>query len=155
MYKPSTADGSRRVRIPRIATTVGALLLLPLLAAGCVFDGDDDSATTLPSNGASASPVNGDAQPVRQDSIALTKDGFEPDAVEVDEGAVVRVSNNTDGPMTIIVSGGDSGTEFEIPAGAEIEITLASPGARVITVPGDSGLTATVMVRSTRTPDAR
>lgn len=155
MYKPSTAAGLRRFRISRIASALGIALLLPLLVAACVFDGDDDPSSTFPADGGPASPASSDSQPARQDSISLTGDGFEPDAVEVDEGSVVRVTNNTDDDMTIIVSGGDSDTEFEIPAGAEVEIPLESPGARVITVPGESGLTATVMVRPAPSRDAR
>ncbi len=57
--------------------------------------------------------------------------------------------------MTVIVSGGDSDTEFEIPPQAEIEITVESAGARVITVPGDAGLTATIMVSPAPTEESR
>lgn len=154
MSKPSTATGSQRPgRKFAPVATFGFLAAIPLLAAGCVF-GDDsesseaDAATVAPQAEESVTAV-------RQDHITLSADGFEPDAVEVDEGATVRVTNNTEDPMTIIVSGGDSDTEFEIPPQAEIEITLASAGARVITVPGESGMTASIMVRPGATEETQ
>lgn len=153
MFKPSTATGTRSRRKFSPVAALGILAAVPLFAAGCTLGGDSepgaaDAATTTPQ-------VEESVAPARQDHITLGTGGFEPDAVEVDEGTMVRVTNSTDATMTIVVSGGDSDTEFEIPAGTEIEIDLASPGARVITVPGDAGLTATVMVLAIPTQDAR
>lgn len=154
MSKPSIATGLKRPgRTFAQRTTFALLVALPLFAAGCVFG--DDSEGSTPGTETAAPQVDASAAPTRQDHITLSADGFEPDAVEVDEGATVRVTNNTDEPMTIIVSGGDSDTEFEIPPQAEIQITLASAGARVITVPGESGMTASIMVRPGATEESQ
>lgn len=153
MSKPSIATGFTPGRKIARATSLAFLAAIPLFAAGCVLDGDSERSATTTTTAAPG--VDASAAPARQDHITLSAEGFEPDAVEVDEGATVRVTNNTDDPMTVIVSGGDSDTEFEIPPQAEIEISMESAGARVITVPGDAGLTATIMVRPAPTEDSR
>lgn len=153
MSKPSNATGLQRPgRTFAQRTSLGFLVALPLFAAGCVFGGDSESNNETST---AAPQVDASVAPARQDHITLSADGFEPDSVEVDEGATVRVTNNTEEPMTIIVSGGDSDTEFEIPPQAEIEITLADSGARVITVPGESGMTASIMVRPGATEESQ
>lgn len=152
MSKPSTATGLKPGRRFARVTSLAFLAAVPLFAAGCVLGGDSEPSAT---DAATSAPPVEESTAVRQDHITLSADGFEPDAVEVDEGATVRVTNNTDDPMTVIVSGGDSDTEFEIPPQAEIEITVESAGARVITVPGDAGLTATIMVSPAPTEESR
>lgn len=138
-------------RIPIIGRGIAVLTLVPLLAAGCVFDSDE----AAQAGNASRTSVTVESTMVRQESIALTSEGFQPDSVEVDEGATFRVRNETGEAVTVHISGGDSDAEYEIPADSEVEVTMSNAGARVITVPGNSGFTASVMVRAQATTEAR
>lgn len=144
---PTNSACPQRQRHLRLLA-VAAVATIAAFSAACL---DDSSSDALPS--AAASQVNSTAEQVNE--LVLTADGFLPDSIELDEGTVLIFRNDSGDDVTLSLTGTEDGDqEFEVKAGATLDLPMSGSGARIITVPGDTELTATVMVRSTASPEA-
>ena len=78
--------------------------------------------------------------------LRITEDGFSPASVEVPEGSVVRLTNDSETGRTVMVSDVIDGDGETIEPGETLQLALPKVGAYVVTSPGNTEFTATITV---------
>jgi hypothetical protein len=132
------------VSVLRAAAVAGALIGMALLLLSC--GSEDDPLIVI--DGETATPAGAEDQ-ARADGemgvIVITEDGFSPDSLEVTVGSIVQLKNETEQVRAILINGHGPEEPVEIEPGDTFEVDL-EPGAYVITSPGDTKFTASVVV---------
>ncbi len=145
---PRFATANHRSKKARVIAAVVLLPALLGLAAACGEDGENP----LPDLGGSATTSAAASPRATGPGVLTISTGglFEPDSIEIAVDTVVMLENESDRDLVLAVNGDDNPDgplEIEIGAGESAQLELPGPGAYVITSPGNTSLTATVMVR--------
>ena len=127
------------IQQPWLAKAIVGLIAVVALG-GC----GDDGELLMPATTTVTTDVS-DGQP----TVIEYSDGrFEPDHIEVVRGTVVQITNRSDAPISVVMTGTAlvDRESHEVEAGASFELRLDAAGAQVLTIGDDPDVTGSIMV---------
>jgi hypothetical protein len=142
---PTNFKNFRPFRCRRRASGSALIAIVALCFVGSACDENGKVATTTPSSTVTEAPSS---EAGTGYSITAGSDGFEPDSLTVPSTEPVLIVNGTKDDLVLSVDGDGSSrsSTIDLNAGETVVLTLPGPGAYIITSPGNTDLTATVMV---------